>query len=49
MGFIALLKSKIYLDQDTKEKVQIDIPIFGKFKSNVPSLAFLFLGAFLLW
>lgn len=47
LGFIALLTQKIYIDTDTKQLTQIDIPMVGKMKTNYPALIFLFLGIFL--
>lgn len=44
LGFVALLSQKIYLDQHTQKATEIKVPIFGKMKSNYPSLIFVFLG-----
>ena len=43
-GFVALLKQKTYVDTKTKQPTEIEIPIFGKLKTNYPSLVFLFVG-----
>lgn len=47
LGFIALLTQKIYIDTNTKQQTQIDIPMVGKMKTNYPALIFVFLGIFL--
>ena len=47
LGFIALLTQKTYLDSKTKEPVEIEVPLFGKLKTNYPSLVLVFLGAVL--
>lgn len=44
LGFVALLNQKIYLDAQTREATEIDVPILGKMKTNYPSLVFVFLG-----
>lgn len=44
LGFIALIFQKTYIDANTLQPTEIDIPIFGKMKSNYPSLVFVFLG-----
>lgn len=44
LGFIALLKQRTYIDADTKQPTEIEVPIFGKLKSNYPALIFVFLG-----
>lgn len=43
-GFIALLTQKVYIDPNTNQPTEIQIPFFGKLKTNIPSIAFLFLG-----
>ncbi len=48
LGFIALLKQKIYLNPKTNAPVEIDVPILGKMKSNYPALVFVFLAFLLL-
>ena len=47
LGFIALLKHKIYVDSRTKEPMEIELPFFGKMKTNYPALAFVFAGLIL--
>lgn len=44
LGFIALLKQKTYLDAETSQPVDIEVPIIGRMKTNYPALAFVFLG-----
>jgi hypothetical protein len=44
LGFVALLKQKVYLDNETKQPVSFEIPFVGKMTANVPALAFVFLG-----
>lgn len=44
MGFVALLTQRIYLDASTQEKTEIELPLFGKMKTNYPALIFVFLG-----
>lgn len=44
LGFFALLKQKTYIDPDTNQPTEVEIPIFGKLKSNYPALVFVFLG-----
>lgn len=44
LGFIALLKQKTYIDPKTNQPTEIEIPIFGKLKTNFPALIFVFLG-----
>lgn len=45
-GFVALLTQKIYrIDSDGKQEAEeIEVPLFGKLKSNYPALIFVFLG-----
>jgi hypothetical protein len=47
LGFIALLTQKIYIDPETKELTEIELPIIGKLRTNIPALAFVFLGTFM--
>lgn len=49
LGFVALLKQKTYLDVNTQQPVQVDIPILGKVKTNYPALIFVLLGFALAW
>jgi hypothetical protein len=44
LGFIALLKQKVYLDSATQQPITIEVPFIGKLAANVPSLAFVFFG-----
>jgi hypothetical protein len=43
LGFIALLKQKTYLDANTGQTT-VEVPFAGKMTTNVPALAFVFLG-----
>jgi hypothetical protein len=45
MGFIALLKQKLYIDSKTKQPTEVSLPIIGKMKTNYPALVFVFVGA----
>lgn len=47
LGFTALLKQKTYIDSETKEPTEVELPILGKMKTNYPSLIFLAMGIFL--
>lgn len=49
LGFVALLKQKTYLDVNTQQPVQVDIPVLGKVKTNYPALIFVLLGFALAW
>ena len=44
LGFVALLTQKIYIDHGSKSRIEVDIPFFGKMKTNFPTLIFVFLG-----
>ncbi len=44
LGFVALLTQKIYIDSSTNQPTDVDIPFFGKLKTNYPALIFVFLG-----
>jgi len=44
LGFVALLMQKTYVDRETKQPTEIELPILGKMKTNAPALAFVFLG-----
>jgi hypothetical protein len=46
LGAVSLFVQKVYkVDQDTGEKIEIELPLLGKLKTNYPALAFAFLGA----
>jgi hypothetical protein len=49
LGFVALLTQKIYIDKDTKQKIDFSIPLFGKIKTNYPALIFTILGFWLIY
>ena len=44
LGFIALVKQKTYIDQETQKPTDIEVPFFGRLRTNYPSLVFVFLG-----
>jgi hypothetical protein len=44
LGFIALLKQKTYLDNNTRQPVEVDVPVLGKVKTNYPAIVFVVLG-----
>jgi hypothetical protein len=44
LGFFALIKQKTYIDADTKQPTEVEVPILGKLKTNYPALVFVFLG-----
>jgi hypothetical protein len=35
---------KTYLDPETKQPTEIEVPLIGKLKTNYPALIFVFLG-----
>jgi len=44
LGFIALLAQKVYIDANTNQPTEIEIPFLGKLKTNIPAIVFVFLG-----
>ncbi len=36
LGFIALLSRKIYLHPETKELTEVEVPILGRLRTNIP-------------
>jgi len=48
-GIWLIAKQKIYIDRETKQPTEIEIPIFGKLKTNTPALILFFLGLAGLW
>lgn len=44
LGFVALLTQRVYVDSATKETIHIDVPIFGKLRTNYPAVVFLFIA-----
>lgn len=44
-GVWALLKQKVLLDANTHEVTSVEIPFFGKVKTNYPSIVAIFIGA----
>jgi hypothetical protein len=47
LGFIALLLQKTYVDSQTNQPTEIELPLVGKLKSNFPALIFVVVGTFL--
>lgn len=47
-GIWLIYKQKIYLSAETNEVLQVELPLLGKFKTNVPSLGLFIIGAVLL-
>jgi hypothetical protein len=47
LGFVALLKQKTYLDSATLQPVQVEVPVFGKVKTNYPAVLFIVFGSVL--
>lgn len=44
LGFVALLRQKTYLDGQTLQPIEVEIPIVGKMKANYPALVFVLFG-----
>lgn len=44
LGFVALLKQKTYINEETQKPTEVELPFWGKMKTNYPSLIFVFLG-----
>ena len=44
VGIVYLFKGKVIYNQKL-EKVAVDLPFFGKIRTNVPAIAFCFIGA----
>jgi len=40
LGFVALILQKTYVSQDTGAILEVDVPAFGRMKTNYPSMAF---------
>ena len=49
LGFVALLKQKTYIDSATNQPTELELPLFGKLKTNYPALVFVFLACGLAW
>lgn len=43
-GVWLIYKEKIYLNPDTKEVLSVELPFFGKFRTNVPALGLFVIG-----
>ena len=44
LGFVALLKQKVYIDSSTNQPTEVSLPIIGKLKTNYPALLFVLVG-----
>jgi hypothetical protein len=44
LGFVALLKQKLYIDSKTNQLTEVDLPIVGKMRTNYPALVFVIAG-----
>ena len=44
LGFVALLKQKTYIDSQTNQPTEIELPFVGKLTTNYPALGFVFIG-----
>src|ERR1700739_2244340 len=47
LGFAALLAQKTYVDTQTNQPTEVELPLVGKLKTNYPALVFVAVGAFL--
>jgi hypothetical protein len=47
LGMIALIKQKTYIDTETRQPTEVEIPIIGKLKTNYPALIFVVIGGVL--
>lgn len=43
-GMWLIWKQKLYIDRETKEPIEIELPLVGKFKTNIPSLVLFVIG-----
>ncbi len=43
-GMWLIWKEKIYVDRETKEPIEIELPIVGKLKTNIPALVLFIIG-----
>jgi hypothetical protein len=48
-GVIALIRQQVVVDKDTGNVVEVDIPLFGKIRSNYPSVVAVFFGLVMVW
>ena len=46
LGFVALLRQKTYIDANSNS-TEVEVPFFGRMKTNLPALLFVFIGAVL--
>jgi len=44
LGFIALLTQKVYIDRETNQPTELEVPFLGKMKTNFPALVFVIIG-----
>jgi hypothetical protein len=44
LGFIALLTQKTYIDCETNQPTELEVPFLGKMKTNMPALVFVIIG-----
>jgi hypothetical protein len=49
LGFVALLTQKVYIDKETKQPTDINIPLVGRMKTNYPALIFVVAGVLLVY
>ncbi len=45
LGGVSLFVQKVYADQETGTKIEVELPLLGKLRTNYPALAFVFIGA----
>lgn len=43
-GMWLIWKEKIYIDRETKQPIEIELPIVGKLKTNIPALVLFVIG-----
>ena len=48
-GVVELCRQRIIVDQATGNQISVEIPLFGKFKTNYPSLGAIILGVVIVW
>ena len=47
LGFVALLKQKLYVDSNTGQVTEVELPLIGKLRTNAPAIMFVACGAVL--
>ena len=45
LGFVALLKQKLYVDSETGQVTEVEVPLLGKLRTNAPAIAFVVFGS----